>query len=165
MTKPLPHFDWLFDRFYVDSTSPSGLRYARDVGTRIKKGQVAGSRNTGDGYWRVGFNGKNYLCHRIIHGLRTGEDFTDLTVDHRDRNNGNNHPFNLRWLDQSGQNFNQNTFNSTGFKGVALTGKKKNPFRAQAWVDGKRHHLGVYPTAELAHQAYLDFQDSFFRGW
>jgi len=130
----------------------------------MKKDQVAGNKNAIDGYWRVGFNSKNYLCHRIIHSLRTGEDFTDLTVDHRDRDNGNNHPFNLRWLDQSGQNRNQNTFNSTGFKGVCLTGKKKNQFKAQAWVDGKHYYLGVHPTAELAHQAYLDFQYSFCAG-
>lgn len=34
--------------------------------------------------------------------------------------------------------------------------KSKKKFVASAKVNGKIKHIGTYPTAELAHEAYLD---------
>lgn len=162
MTKQLPHLDQLFDRFYVDSTSPSGLRYTRNVGTRIKKDQVVGSLSS-KGYWKVVWDGRCYLCHRIVQKLKTGQDFTDLTVDHKDRNKENNHPFNLRWATVPEQLVNRKLSSKIGLTGVCVSGSKKNPYKACARdSEGRKRHLGVYPTAQLAHQAYLDFQSSLF---
>ena len=36
---------------------------------------------------------------------------------------------------------------------------KANPFMAYCNIDGKRTHLGVFPTAEAAHAAYLAARD------
>lgn len=39
--------------------------------------------------------------------------------------------------------------------GVALHAERKPRFTASVRIDGKRHHLGSFPTPELAHAAYL----------
>lgn len=147
---PLPSIDELFDRFYVDSTSPSGLRYT-------KNNKHAGGRNA-RGYWRVKIDGTRYQAHRIVQALKTGEDLIELTVDHKDRNPSNNHPFNLRWATMTEQALNRLTHNRNGHKGVHhQKGRNlKKPYQAQVWLDGKMRHLGMYETAEEAHEAYLN---------
>ena len=149
MAKPLPPIDELFDRFYVDSTSPSGLRY-------VKNGKHAGCQNH-KGYWRVKIGGTRYPGHRIVQALKTGKDLVELTVDHKDRDPSNNHPFNLRWASMTEQALNRSSHNRNGYKGVHYQEGKnlKKPYQAQIWLDGKMRHLGMYETAEAAHEAYL----------
>jgi hypothetical protein len=43
--------------------------------------------------------------------------------------------------------------NSVGFKGVTFN-RRRRKFQAQICVATKRHFLGYFPTAELAHRAY-----------
>ena len=150
MAKPLPPIDELFDRFYVDSTSPSGLRY-------VKNGRHAGTKNR-RGYWRVKICGTRYPGHRIVQALRTGKDLAALTVDHLDRNPSNNHIFNLRWATMTEQALNRSSTNRTGYKGVHFREDKNlnRPYQAQIWLDGKMRHLGMYETAEAAHEAYVN---------
>ena len=151
---PMPSLDKLFTLFYVDSTSPTGLRHARDgYRNRWRVGDVAGSRTTK--YASVRVNGVYYTAHRIIHKMRTGEDLTDQQVDHRDRNHKNNHPFNLRWLSTRLQHQNTTTSNETGLKGVYFDKRcRSRPYRATIWVSGKAVSLGYYATAEEAHTVY-----------
>jgi len=151
MAKPLPPIDELFDRFYVDSTSPSGLRYTRKV-YRAKKDQVAGTPNQ-HGYYGVKINGAKYMTHRIVHALRTGGDQPCLQIDHIDRDESNNHPFNLRWVTANENQRNKNCYNRNGLKGVRQ--RSGGRWEALITVNGKQTYLGMHDTLEQAHQAYL----------
>ena len=97
---------------------------------------------------------RRYKVHRIVHAMRTGKDDPSMTVDHKDRNPLNNHPFNLRWLDMQGQAINRSAYNRLKIKGV----RQKRPGRYEAYItrNRKQIYLGTFDTAEQAHQAYLN---------
>lgn len=140
----LPSLDLLFDRFYVDSTSPTGLR-------RLN-GKVAGGS---DGrYYRVKIDGTNYLVHRLVLAMRTGADHRHLEADHKDRNRLNNHPFNLRWVTKTEQNTNRGSWGRYS-KGVSYYPSRSKPFRSVAIWGGQAKCLGYYETEEEACQARL----------
>jgi uncharacterized protein YerC len=89
--------------FYVDSTSPSGLRWKEDR-RNIKDGyilankdSIACSKKKTTGYWYY----KNKASHRIVYALVHGECPSDLTIDHIDCNKDNNSIENLRLLTRS----------------------------------------------------------------
>lgn len=42
-----------------------------------------------------------------------------------------------------------------GLKGVGVSTSKTNPWSAQIYIKRKKKHLGLFPTKELAHAAYL----------
>lgn len=90
------------DLFYVCQTSPSGLRYRKDIPAsggmtpRIKD-EIAGSRRiTRSGArWSVYFSNKSFTSHQlvfeIVHGRRP-----NMAIDHFDGNTENNAIDNLR---------------------------------------------------------------------
>lgn len=89
------------DKFYVDPTSPSGLRWTMDrfnLGDRgvklVSKNDLAGCKNKLTGYWT--YMGR--MCHRIVYALVHGECPAQLTVDHIDSNKDNNSISNLQLL-------------------------------------------------------------------
>jgi hypothetical protein len=92
--------------FELSEEFPSGLKWKITVTNRAKAGNMAGSLKN-HGYWSVGYKGKSYPVHRIVCALATNKDCTDLTVDHIDRNRGNNCPENLRWATKSEQGKNR----------------------------------------------------------
>jgi len=152
--KPMPGIDELFDRFYVDSTSPTGLRYAKAT---YRNQRVAGDPAgcLSGKYIGIRLNGTYYTAHRIIQKMKTGEDLGEMQVDHINLNHRDNHPFNLRWSSTRAQHQNTTARNKTGFKGVSHEPRcKTKPFRATIWIDGMHGCLGYYKTAEEAHQAY-----------
>tara|TARA_Y100000004_G_scaffold196022_1_gene264750 strand:+ start:1700 stop:2206 length:507 start_codon:yes stop_codon:yes gene_type:complete len=159
IAKPLPPLSVLFDRYYVDSTSPSGLRNRVTLNRATAKKDEPAGRLQPNGYYQLGVNGSHYYAHRIILAMRTGVDRPDMYTDHKDRNNRNNHPFNLRWT-----TYEQNNANKTKVlrhspqrkypKGVSrLSCGGKKPYRARATVNGKMTYLGVFATAQEASEA------------
>ncbi len=125
-TKPIP-LDRCFELFYVDSTSPSGLRNAVDR-HKSPKDRMAGWRkvNKSNGYvfHLVYIDGKEYPSHRIVYAMRTGH-CDPVEVDHIDQNSENNHPFNLREATRSMQCINKTHPNATGkYRGVEKRGSK-----------------------------------------
>lgn len=95
---------------------------------------------------------KTEHMHRVIMGEPHG-----LNVDHANRNGLDNRRHgNLRRASHSQNlaNSRRRANNTTGFKGVSLTGNRhRNKYRANIAWEGKQYFLGHYPTAELAHSA------------
>ena len=108
MRKPVPlNIDRLFELFYVDSTSLTGLRNLADrPGTRARKDMQAGWINA-QGYGQVYIDGRGMSCARVVLAMKTGRDEPHLEADHIDRVRNNNHPFNLRWANRSQQCYNR----------------------------------------------------------
>ena len=77
-------------------------------------------------------------------------------IDHIDNNPSNNNVKNLRWATSKDNLANQGKRenNKSGFKGVSLTNKPTNKYRAQININGKLKHLGYFKTAEEASQVY-----------
>ena len=79
----------------------------------------------------------------------------DDVVDHKDHNPSNNKLNNLREAtnSQNGANKRVQKDNKLGLKGACRVGDK---YQAQLKKNGKTIYLGLFETAELAHQAYVE---------
>ena len=95
--------------------------------------------------------GRTIYMHRMILGLEPGD---PREGDHRSpADTLDNRRINLR-VATPGQNQRNALLrkdSSTGLKGVSV---HRDRYRAQIKIDGKRISLGVYKTAEAAHEAY-----------
>ena len=108
-----------------------------------------------DGYYKIKFCGKQYLSHRIALLLHYGA-WPIGDVDHIDGNPSNNKIENLRDVSHSVNIQNRKsatTKNKTGFLGVV---KRRKKYAAHIHKNGKQIYLGLFETAELAHQAYKE---------
>jgi HNH endonuclease/AP2 domain len=125
-------------------------------GHRVTKGSVAG-RYTSLGYRQIQYEGKKYLSHRLAWFLFHGE-WPKGIIDHINGIKDDNRIANLRDVDQSVNK--QNTItayanNKSGFLGVSFR-KKIGRWRAQIVIDKKVKHIGLFDSAEKAHNAYLE---------
>lgn len=79
-----------------------------------------------------------------------------LEVCHIDGNGLNNRRSNLRLVtrSQNRHNLRISRNNTSGYKGVSWCSRSET-WRAQITLSGKILRLGSYPTAELAHAAYV----------
>lgn len=115
-------------------------------------GKPAGARNPRDGSLYFSIDGTRYLAHRIAWLLHTGADPYPLLIDHKNGDASDNSAANLRATTKA-----VNAVNSRARgkwpKGVYRN--RQGRFAAQTKVGGVVHYLGVYPTPELAHEAYL----------
>lgn len=109
------------------------------------------ARNQYLGGGRRSAKSKYVRMHRIIAGVAD-----DVLVDHRDGDGLNNRRGNLRAATpvQNQQNSGIRKDNKSGFKGVGWH-KAANGWVANITLNGKRKHLGVFPSAEAAYEAYL----------
>lgn len=126
------------------------FRWIEDRG-RVKAGSVAGTVNV-HGYVAIKIDQRLFLAHRLAVFWMTGL-WPAIEIDHRDRNGTNNAWANIRTATraQNSRNGRKRINNTTGFKGVVAV---PWGFAAKITVDGKRHYLGSFATAELAHAAY-----------
>lgn len=103
-------------------------------------------RNIGPGHRQ-----KSLKMHRVILGI------TDPSIkgDHKDGNGLNNQRSNLR-IANNAQNVRNSRLkpNQTGYRGVYLTKRKKNPYKSSIMVLGKYIQLGVFPNIIDAAKAY-----------
>jgi hypothetical protein len=128
------------------------------VNVRGLKGKKAGGPrkcSRGGTYWRVAVSGKKYAAHRLIWFMVTGA-WPSAQIDHRDGNGLNNAWANLRLATNSQNKANTGLYknSTTGLKGVSVertTGK----FLAQIQKDGQKVYLGLFPSPQQAHEAYL----------
>lgn len=101
-------FDLFNEHFYVDETSPSGLRLKSKHrnNSRQKVGDVVGTHTTPSRassnkvYWRVKLNSVGYLAHRIVYLLTYGSIDSEMVINHIDGNGLNNKIENLEQVSQ-----------------------------------------------------------------
>lgn len=108
------------------------------------------------GYKKISFQGKGYFAHRLawlfVHG-----NFPVNFIDHIDGNKLNNRINNLRPSSTKENLQNQKRARSDNtclLLGVGYH-KASGMFRARITKDGKQKHLGLFESAEDAHEAYL----------
>jgi hypothetical protein len=116
--------------------------------------------------WQVRWNGWTHyamrrdkytkttvLMHREILGVRKG-----FLTDHKNGNGLDNRKKNLRECTSAENNRNRGVAraNKYGYKGIFYDPKRKNPYRAQIWVNSKAITLGYFLTIEDAARAYDD---------
>jgi len=104
------------------------------------------------GYNSIKCNGKLYYRHRIIGFAFLGLDIDNvlLQIDHRNGDKLNNNVYNLRIVNQQGNNY-----NNTIAKGYYLD-KQIQKYRARLQVNGKNIHLGCFDNEEDARNSYLE---------
>jgi len=97
---------------------------------------------------------KDGLCGKLLSRVLFGEP-EGLDVDHINTNKLDNRRENLRIAThkQNCKNKNKYSNNKSGFKGVSFD-KQKQKFRARISIDGKYKHLGLFATADGAHECY-----------
>lgn len=80
----------------------------------------------------------------------------DELLDHEDRNPSNNRWDNIRPANhpQNGSNSKMNVRNTTGYRGVRLSGRPKAPYAVGLSVNGKMINVGRFTDLEEAARAY-----------
>lgn len=98
-------------------------------------------------------NGKDNCrqVHRLVAEHFIG--YSDLPVNHKDRNRLNNHVSNLEYVTSR-----ENTNHWIGCEKKNLRGvtRQGGRYRAKIYKNGKTIHLGYYDCPESAHKAYLN---------
>jgi len=139
------------------------LHYCPETGnfTWLKKigkgyvGDLAGSADTA-GYRRIMIDGERFYAHRLAWFYVYGR-WPKHQIDHVNVDCSDNRLSNLREATQSQNQSNKplnKKISGTGFKGVSFH-KKQGRFFSRIRVNNKLIHLGCFPTAEEAHQAYV----------
>lgn len=136
------------------------FRYDPDTGLFIRlksthknapAGVVAGGRSAG-GYIMIAILGRRYYGHRLAWLYMTGQ-WPAAQIDHINCVRSDNRWSNLRAATHQQNHWNvpRHRDGKSGIKGVCFA---RGTWRASICVNGKLRHLGVFPTAELAQQAY-----------
>ena len=123
-------------------------------GTAVAGGR-AGCKQT-IGYRRIGVAGRMYWEHRLA-WLYVNGTWPSDQIDHVNGVKGDNRIANLREATRSENQGNLRQARSdskTGLLGVHWN-KPNKKFMAQIMFSGKQKYLGLFSTAEQAHQAYL----------
>lgn len=146
-----PPTQGLLHQIYDYDPNTGSLTYKRDFYRRVKGSNVTSQTN--NGYLVVTLD-KTYLAHRIIWLMQTG-DFPEF-VDHINHDRTDNRWNNLRDVSKqtNAENKSVNQNNTTGYMGVSQI-KSTGRYRASLTRDRKHIHLGVFNTAEEAHQARI----------
>jgi HNH endonuclease len=128
--------------------------------TRLSTGSVfLGTRKSPVGskesYRCVSVEGKRCKAHRVAWALITGEQPPDI-IDHVNGDPADNKWANLRNATHQENGTNRNSAEARNKLGILGVHQMPNGrFRAMIKTEGRKQHIGVYDTAEEAHEAYL----------
>jgi hypothetical protein len=94
-----------------------------------------------------------HFMHRMVMGLAHND---PRKVDHRFQIKQDNRRSQLRICSNRQNNANsiKRKRNKSGFKGVVRVYDRGLPWRASIVINGKQRYLGLFETAELAHEFY-----------
>lgn len=151
------------------------FHYDADTGVftrRVARGGCKSGVNAGytgsDGYQHLQIDGRKYKTHRLAWLYVYGE-WPNGQVDHINGVRIDNWIANLR--DVSGSVNQQNQKRATKCSKTGLIGAhrasdapRSKQFMARIRVNGKSKYLGMFPTAEEAHEAYLAAKRQFHEG-
>lgn len=116
------------------------------------------SKREGFGYWRIciSLNGcrGDFKLHRIVWLMHKG--YLPEMIDHKDIDTHNNRIGNLREANVKLNSYNTATNHNskTGYKGVRLTPRKKNPYKVAIQFEGITYSLGVHSCKCVAAAYY-----------
>jgi hypothetical protein len=101
------------------------------------------------GYYQGGIFGKDYLLHRVIWKMVTGDE-PDL-IDHDDRDRANNQWVNLKSTTHQGNSKNRgmSSANTSGYVGVTFIHQRQK-WRSNITLGGRNVHLGYFDRIEHA---------------
>jgi HNH endonuclease/AP2 domain len=141
-------------RELLDYDPESGeFRWRKDF-PRVSAGDVAGCFDR-EGYRVISIDCRSYPAHQLAWFYMTGR-WGRPMIDHRDGNRANNRLSNLRVATSSQNNANRPLprHNTSGFKGVHFD-RRLRKWKACICKDWRTKYLGVFPTPEAAHAAYV----------
>ena len=146
----IEYFPWVNDKYENVEISKCG-RVKQDgalktIHPMVKTGYRMIQLRDKDNIWRLEYQ------HRMLGKCFIPNPNNYKVIDHIDRNKSNNSLDNLRWVPQSLNLLNTKLYknNKTGYKGVRNYGNNK--FKAIY----RNNYLGIFNTAQEAHQAYLN---------
>jgi hypothetical protein len=129
---------------------------------------MAGSKHK-KGYMRVRYSYSNYLVHRVVYELCTGETLGEDQVDHIDGDRSNNRIENLRRANPSmqSQNLKQYSSNTSGVTGVRYTTMGDHEYAQCYWNENgarrffmarcdKHGYEGAFELCELVRKEMID---------
>lgn len=148
-------FDADFFRSVIDYDQETGeMRWKKRIGPMNPIGSVVGWKEP-TGYQVVSIFGKKVRLHRLAWVYVNGE-WPKNEIDHINGIRDDNRISNLRDATSSVNNQNKRSALSSN-KSSSLLGvsRKNSGWRAQILANGAKRHLGIFATAEEAHEAYL----------
>lgn len=127
---------------------------------RYKNGDLcfhpAGHREKG-GYVRIMWNGRRFAAHILawyyVHGIWPND-----LIDHIDGNKENNAIANLRDVTGSVNALNRSSVGKKT-RGIRIGRNKCEGWEAAVTIKGLRHHIGTFPTFEIAKLAWQNYTD------
>lgn len=126
--------------------------WLKSLSNNIKVGMPAGCYS--HNYRVITIFGKNYRATHLAYLYMTGA-LPDGIIDHMNMNPRDNRWCNLRLTTVQGNSQNlqyPHKDSKSGFLGVT---PYRSKFVAQIYANGKRLYLGVFATAEAAHNEYI----------
>lgn len=139
----------------VSCDADTGLFTRRvSIGQRSRAGSIAKALDKGDGYMRVCVGGLMFNYARLV-WFYFHKEWPRHEIDHINGNRSDNRLINLRIATraQNMQARKEYRTPKSGFRGVAKT--SRGLYQAQISVNGKKRHIGIFVTADEAHQAWL----------
>jgi len=132
----------------------TGKVYRRTTIAKFKAGSEAGTI-CDTGHMHIGIDRRYYLLHRVIWMLMTGVWPEGMDVDHKNGIRHDNRWCNLRLATdkQNSQNMCLTSRSTSGLKGASFH-KKTGKWCSVIRDNGRSIWLGLFPTAEAAHERY-----------
>jgi DNA-dependent RNA polymerase auxiliary subunit epsilon len=145
----------------LDYDQRTGVFRWRITKGRCRKGAVAG-KICSNGYRYIGFEGEQWLAHRLAWIYCTGQLPVDQ-LDHIDRNRDNNAFANIRQASKTLNGGNSGIWrtNTSGCRGVSWD-KSRARWGAYIWRRNRKFHLGYFDHLEDAGRAYDRAAEDYF---
>ena len=113
----------------------------------------------GNGYYHVVLSLKGKTKTSKIHKLmQTAFNMGEGHVDHINGDKLDNQKSNLRIVTHRENMHNMKSHRGGRLVGATICRARRyipTPWKASIYIDGKKKHLGTFPTEQLAHEAYM----------